>query len=102
MDRFPTGTLAYYDGYLGPEPCKVVAVKGDDVTVIHTADRAGGVRRGQYGTYRASRVVPRSKMILRSRQYHIVTDFTWVDGGEVPEDATFVHVSAPWLGPPIR
>lgn len=97
MDTYKVGTLAFEDSFAGLMPCKVVFVDDRTVVVRYTANRPGGVLRGNHREVDAAHVIPRSKIRRRNGTIRIATDFRWEHGGTRPK-GPWTMLSAAWLG----
>lgn len=89
MTIHTVGEPAYIDSFSGLIPCKVTeitrshdphtTIRDTMVTVTVTANR-GSYHEGDTTTRIGSMIIPRSKVFLRTGQYHVHTDYVWKEG----------------------
>lgn len=74
------GELAYYDGFIaGMIPCRVISVKGDDITVRLTATRGAYKVNEILQHCRQYDVVPRASLVTRRWRQRILNNYRWED-----------------------
>lgn len=81
--KHKAGELAYYDTFSGTIPCKVISVYPDKygctrITIKITADRKSYHKGEIIKNIFAHDIVPRKSLIVRSGQYRILNNYTWV------------------------